>query len=145
MKNRKFGVLLVLVLLVAMALFATGCGGDDAGTDVDTPTEPTIVGSWNATHIMQDGETSELESGAISAVFNEDGTCTLTVDGTDSACTWEEIDPASLDNAEEIQADGSWTGVVNFEDGSVLYAYVLEDNSVLTLMVDEGNGYAFAR
>lgn len=143
MKNRKFGVLLVLVLLVAMTLFATGCGGDDA--DVDTPAAPTIVGTWNATHIMQDGETSELESGAISAVFNEDGTCTLTADGTDSACTWEEIDPATLDNAAEIQADGSWTGVVNFEDGSVLYAYVLEDNSVLTLMVDEGNGYAFAR
>jgi len=141
MKNRKFGVLLVLVLLVAMALFATGCGGDDA----DTPAAPTIVGTWNATHIMQGGETSELESGAISAVFNEDGTCTLTADGTDSACTWEEIDPASLDNAAEIQEDGSWTGVVNFEDGSVLYAYVLEDNSVLTLMVDEENGYAFAR
>ena len=140
MKNRKFGVLLVLVLLAAMALFATGCGGD-----VDTPAAPTIVGTWNATHIMQDGETSELESGAISAVFNEDGTCTLTADGTDSACTWEEIDPATLDNAAEIQADGSWTGVVNFEDGSVLYAYVLEDNSVLTLMIDEGNGYAFAR
>lgn len=144
MKNRKFGVLLVLVLLVAMALFATGCGGDDA--DVDTPAAPTIVGTWNATHIMQDGETSELESGAISAVFNEDGTCTLTADGTDRACTWEEIDPASLgDEAAEIQADGSWTGVVNFEDGFVLYAYVLEDNSVLTLMIDEGNGYAFAR
>ena len=82
----------------------------------------------------------------ISAVFNEDGTCTLTVDGDDSACTWEEIDPASLgDDAAQIQEDGSWTGKVTFEDGSVLYAYVLEDNSVLTLMIDEGNGYAFAR
>ena len=94
---------------------------------------------------MQVGEISELESDAISAVFNEDGTCTLTADGTDSACTWEEIDPATLDNAAEIQADGSWTGMVTFEDGSVLCAYVLEDNSVLTLMVDEENGYAFAR
>ena len=35
--------------------------------------------------------------------------------------------------------------MVTFEDGSVLYAYVLEDNSVLTLMIDEGNGYAFER
>ena len=124
-----------------MALFAAGCGGDD----VDTPVAPTIVGTWNATHIMQDGETSELESGAISAVFNEDGTCTLTADGTDSTCTWEEIDPATLDNAAEIQEDDSWTGVVNFEDSFALYAYVLEDNNVLTLMVDEENGYAFAR
>ena len=28
MKNRKLGMLLLLALFVAMALFATGCGGD---------------------------------------------------------------------------------------------------------------------
>ena len=37
MKNRKLGMLLLLALFVAMVLFATGCGGDDAGTDADTP------------------------------------------------------------------------------------------------------------
>jgi hypothetical protein len=70
----------IVSLLIAAALLTGGCASSTPVTDAPLPTaeqqelRQTLVGTWEHTYIVDDGEREPMTSAEITWTFNKDGT-----------------------------------------------------------------------
>ena len=104
-----------------------------------------LEGEWEFSSMTIAGQTTPVTGTGGSFEFKDDGSCLMTMNGSVSEGTWEEMDfDENLGEGftESLKEKGAWMGTVKFTDG-VLYAYILEDQ--LIVQMDSENGMLFVK
>lgn len=105
--------------------------GKSGGSASSAKANDPIVGRWTGAMLEADGERAYLDPGDMDAVFKDDGTWLLTLNGKSNEGTWETYvgDKSGFEGYQFKVLGRTWLATISDEDGSTVLVAVSTDKS----------------